>query len=360
MASTVPWQPNETPRQVIAHLTAGQCVVLPTESTYEIVASAVHARAVQQLQNVVGPHTPAVALTDAAEVLDWLPLLAGGGARLVRKLGAGPYVLNADASYRNGLFKHLPDFSRHALSCDNGLQVRLADHPIWSELRPTGAPLISIPISGATDATEAARLAGDHVALIVDGGAPQFALTPSVVQADRRSIKLLREGGLTAEQLGELTLCRILFICTGNTCRSPMAETLCVKLLADKLGCAPSDLAQHGFAVQSAGLAAAMGSEASVEGVQAAAALGADASRHRSRMASVEMLLWADHVFAMTSGHWSALRSVDVPNLPVPEMLSPSQEDIADPIGRALVDYQWCASQIVECLHQRLPQLLES
>lgn len=360
MASTVPWQPNEASRQVIAHLAAGECVALPTESTYEIVASAIHPRAVQQLQNAAGQEVPAVALTEVAEVADWLPLLRGGGARLVRKLGLGPYTLRAEAGYRRGLFERLPAIVRTALSCENGLPVRLADHPIWSELRQVGLPLISAPIIGATDAVEAERIAGGNVAIVVDGGPSLFVLPPTVVQVDGRRTRVVREGGLTAEQHDELTLCRILFVCTGNTCRSPMAEALCVKLLADRLGCGPAELQQNGFSVQSAGLAATMGSEASAEAVQAAAALGADASRHRSCMASVDMLLWADHVFAMTAGHWYALRGVDVPNLPVPEMLSPAHEDIADPIGRALIDYQSCAQQILDCLQQRLPQILES
>jgi L-threonylcarbamoyladenylate synthase len=352
MAVTVPWQPDVTCRQVIAHLAAGECVALPTESSVAIVASALQGRAVAQLKRIAGDEVPAVALADVAEVSDWLPLLVGAGARLVRKLGPGPYVLHADAGFRAGLFGRLPDFAQAALATANGVRIRLADHPLWRELRQFGQPLIAAPIPNAMDAAEAA--------LIVNAGSTPSSQRPTLVQVNGRRAKVVRAGELTQDQFDELTLCRILFVCTGNTCRSPMAEALCIKLLADRLGCAPAELRQHGFSVQSAGLAAIMGSEASPEGVQAVAAMGADLSRHQSCPASLDMLQWADHVFAMTAGHWYTLRSVDAPTAAQLEMLSPQYEDIADPIGRALIDYQTCAQQILDCLNQRLPQILES
>ncbi|MEQ9068753.1 MAG: hypothetical protein RLO18_18610, partial [Gimesia chilikensis] len=58
-----------------------------------------------------------------------------------------------------------------------------------------------------------------------------------------------------------------LFVCTGNTCRSPMAEGLFRKLLSDKLGCQEDELSDRGYIVASAGLAAAMGAPPSPEGV---------------------------------------------------------------------------------------------
>ena len=51
---------------------------------------------------------------------------------------------------------------------------------------------------------------------------------------------------------------RVLIVCTGNTCRSPLAEALCKKLLAEQHGCRPEELPQRGIVVLSAGLAAMM------------------------------------------------------------------------------------------------------
>jgi protein-tyrosine phosphatase len=137
-----------------------------------------------------------------------------------------------------------------------------------------------------------------------------------------------------------------------------MAESLCTKLLADALGCSPDQLRERGFAVQSAGLAAMPGYEASPDAVRVVTDLGADLSQHRSRPATLELLALADFVFCMTASHAYALQAV--PHSPPPRLLSPAGDDIADPIGSAFEDYRTCAEQIIQCLKERLPELLES
>jgi protein-tyrosine phosphatase len=242
---------------------------------------------------------------------------------------------------------------------DGRISLRWPRHPIWNELRIADLPLLSVPLDSAKIAEDAASCAVD-VACVVDAGPAEFGGPPSMVQSDGRRCTLVREGGLARQLFEELTLCRILFVCTGNTCRSPLAQALCARLLADRLGVAPGELRQHGFVVQSAGLAAMMGNDASPESVTVAAEFGADLSGHKSTMATLEMLQMADHVFAMTASHWYTLMGVGPAGCVQPRMLSPTFDDIADPIGGALVDYRTCAHQIMECLQLRLPQLLES
>jgi len=87
--------------------------------------------------------------------------------------------------------------------------------------------------------------------------------------------------------------------------------------------------------------------------------LGADLSCHRSRMATMEMLTWADHIFCMTASHAHALAPIGHA-IATPRLLSPAGDDVADPIGGALADYRTCADQIVQYLRQRLPEFLES
>ena len=359
MAVIHTWQPNESCDLVIRHLVEGKCVALPTESTYEIVASVLHLEAGASMHRFeAAEQIPAIILGDYANLFDWLPLLAGAAPRLFRKMGPGPLTLSADGGFSYGIWPRLPEESRRLVIREGRIAVRWPAHAIWDELRPIGLPLVSVPVKGATNAEVTAQLTGADCASIIDAGPTQYGAVPSFLQAADRRCCLLREGGLSREKIEQLALCRILFICTGNTCRSPMAEVLCAKLLADQLGCSPSELNQKGFYVQSAGLAAMMGAEASPDAVRVAADFGADLSGHRSRTASMEMLLWADHTFAMTGSHLYSLAGIA--NIPEPRLLSPAGEDIPDPISGELADYRTCAEQIIQCLKQRLPELLES
>jgi protein-tyrosine-phosphatase len=95
------------------------------------------------------------------------------------------------------------------------------------------------------------------------------------------------------------TTYNILFICTGNTCRSALAE-----------GIARAAVAKRGWkhvAIRSAGTGAVSGAPASPEAVAAAAEQGIDISAHRSQPLTPELIQWADTVLAMSPSHlWAA------------------------------------------------------
>ena len=357
MTAFIPLKAHESYDVVIRHLFEGRCVAIPSEATYEVVASALNPDA---LAGLAMNQQPAVVLFDYAELFDWMPRLRGAGARLFRRLGPGPVVLRADGAFSSGLWTRLPAESRRLVTTNGLLAVRWPAHPGWSELRRAGLPLIAVSVTNGYTAEETAKLVGDQAASIVDAGPTQYGKLPSLVRVDGNRCVLERAGVLSQDEVDELAMTRIVFVCTGNTCRSPLAEAICTKLLADHLGCPPADLKQHGFCVQSAGLAAMMGNNASPDAVRVAADLGADLSRHNSRMITREMLHGADHLFGMTAGHCYTLESVLMDGMPLPRLLSGRFEDIADPIGGELADYRTCAHQILACLQARLPELLES
>src|SRR4051794_34437190 len=113
------WQPAISLAPILQSLRNGECVVLPTESTYELVGSALQASAVARLQALaqeVSP--PAIAMSADADWHDWMPLLRGAGARLIRKLGPGPLVLRANGGYAYGLWPRLPRTARDFLLRD--------------------------------------------------------------------------------------------------------------------------------------------------------------------------------------------------------------------------------------------------
>ena len=135
----------------------------------------------------------------------------------------------------------------------------------------------------------------------------------------------------------------ILFVCTGNVCRSPMAEGLfrnAVKGRGD-------------FRVFSAGVGAIEGQPPSAYAVQALRELGIDISQQRSRMLTADVVNEADYIFGMTHGH------VDAVNLLYPhatektfllrefdETLDVFEKDISDPIGGSYEIYLDCRDQI--------------
>ncbi|MEI6358378.1 MAG: ribose 5-phosphate isomerase B, partial [Verrucomicrobiota bacterium] len=135
----------------------------------------------------------------------------------------------------------------------------------------------------------------------------------------------------------------LLFVCTGNTCRSPMAEALARRALADR----------PGWRVVSAGIGAINGQPPSAHGVTAMKELGIDISGHRSQMLSGTLVREADHIFGLTFGHVEGvgflypeaaektfvLREFD-------DRLEEHDKDISDPIGGPLSSYLECRDQI--------------
>ena len=135
----------------------------------------------------------------------------------------------------------------------------------------------------------------------------------------------------------------ILFVCTGNVCRSPMAEGIFRQAVQG----------QGDYRVTSAGLGAAEGSPPSAYAVQAVKELGIDISGLRSRMLTADLVDQADYIFGMTHSHIDTvkvlypqaeektflLREFD-------ETLDAFEKDISDPIGGSYAVYLNCRDQL--------------
>ena len=137
----------------------------------------------------------------------------------------------------------------------------------------------------------------------------------------------------------------VLFVCTGNTCRSPMAAGLFSAL------CSARGL--NSITISGAGLAAWPGAPAWPNAIAAAAGFGADIASHQARQAAPELLARADFMVCLAAGHARQLAPF-VPH----EKLRVLGGGIADPYGGDMEVYQACARQIAEALPSLLPDFL--
>ena len=140
----------------------------------------------------------------------------------------------------------------------------------------------------------------------------------------------------------------VLFVCTGNTCRSAMAEAMFRKMLEDR------DI--HGIEVSSAGITAFPGDLASEGAVAVMAAKGIDLSSHLARHLTPEIIESADLILTMARSHDSYIvnrlpQLADrVHILAVYALNDPDAPDIRDPYGANISEYEECAAQIENCL----------
>ena len=284
-----------------------------------------------------------------AAAADFLPPLTPAQSRLVLRSWPGEVIFEVTPEIA-GPLDELPGWVASACVREGFLSLRVDGRDATGELAAVlPAPLVYGPSS----------VLGDASLTLVDSAAADPAGPASVVRLSGESWQLRQAGVVGEADLKQRLGVQIVMVCTGNTCRSPMAEVALRRMLATELGVAEADLAEAGVRVLSAGIAAGPGSPASAYSAKAVAADGLDLSGHRSRRATVDLLSGSDLILTMTQGHRATIVS-SVPELaPLVHVLNPGGRDVADPIGGSAAQYRACYDEITAGLRARLASILQ-
>jgi protein arginine phosphatase len=358
---------DEGVREAAAALDAGGLVIFPTETVYGIAARADKPDALRRLyeaKNRPADQPFTVHIGRRADVDLFVDPPTGIAKRFIRKAWPGPLTLLLTASDPGAMpiaAEGGADLVK-ALYWGKTIGLRLPDDVVATTmLQLTGGPVVaaSANLAGSPPprtADEALRDLDGRVDIALDGGPARYDSASTIVRIEGEKYDIVRQGVYDERMMRGFAQTNLLFVCTGNTCRSPMAGGLAERLIAERLGCSVSELGDRSVVVRSAGTGAWPDSPAADHAVAVLSKRDIDISSHASQRLTVELIQQADYVFTMTRSHRDFVLSM-VPSADDRTFTLAADGDISDPIGGGLDVYAACADMIESALRTRLEEI---
>lgn len=347
--------PRDVVHRAVQALVEGQLVAFPTETVYVVAAAGLNAKAVDRLvslrgNQLAGPAT--LVIRGAEEAIDYAPQLPQLGMRLARRCWPGPVTLELEDAQPESVVQRLPENVQRVVAPQKSIRLRVPAHDLIAGVsRLIAGPLVALGAhrrdqENAVSGQDVVQQLGADVDVVLDDGRCKFGQESSVVRVEDSRLEVVRPGVVSETHLKRLASFMVVLTCTGNTCRSPMAEVMLKKRLADKLGCPVDQLEDHGFLIMSAGLSAAPGGRSAAEAQTVMRERGLDLSMHESQPLGERIIRFADLIITMTRAHRDAILSHMPEAAPRTFVMARNRGDVSDPIGGPIEQYRRCAEQI--------------
>ena len=147
-----------------------------------------------------------------------------------------------------------------------------------------------------------------------------------------------------------------LFVCSGNTCRSPMAAAIANAEIASRLGIPSDKLETVNVRALSAGVSARVGAPLTPEASEVLQSLSVPVRPHAARNLTPELANEAEVIFCMTKAHRQAVIEM-LPQVAHKTYCLHAETDVDDPIGKGMAVYVECARQIQRLVQLRLNEI---